>query len=92
MTFKLTEEQRQEIQAGLDSLIIPGEKGERDKDWNCWAGIERQLQDPKTFIKDGREVKCIFHMARRLPITEEEKENPLFYMNFNINRMILEES
>lgn len=90
MTYTLTEEERQKIQVGFDSLLPYPEGKERNLDWDSWAGIERQLNNPEKITKDGKKVKMIFHMSRSSPSTEEEEQNSLFQYNFTIHRMILE--
>ena len=63
MTFKLTQEQTETIQAVFDKQS-PG-KG----DYNCWEGINKQLQTSKEkdikINEEGKEELTIFYMKKR---------------------------
>ena len=68
MTFKLTQEQTETIQAVFDKQS-PG-KG----DYNCWEGINKQLQTAKEELikinEEGKEDIIIFYQEN---ITPNEK-------------------
>lgn len=63
MTFKLTQEQTETIQAVFDKQS-PG-KG----DYNCWEGINKQLQTAKEELikinEEGKEELVVFYMEKR---------------------------
>lgn len=65
MTFKLTQEQTETIQAVFDNQR-PGKY-----DYDCWEGINKQLQTPdESRIKineEGKEELIVFYMKILVP-------------------------
>jgi hypothetical protein len=90
MTFQLTEEQKQQIQAGFDKLDC---KELRKGPYDSWAGIELQLAEAKTQTReDGTKFQNIFFMSRRDAETEEQKNDPYWKLNFSITKVISEDT
>jgi hypothetical protein len=93
MAFKLTKEQKQEIQGGFDRLLPPNIGEERNGPYNSWVGIELQLREAKTQTReDGTKFQNIFFMSRREAETEEQKGDPNWKYNFSIHKVVLEET
>lgn len=101
MTFQLTEEQKQQIQEGFDTLDC---KELRKGPYDSWAGIELQLADAKTQTKeDGTKFQNIFFMSkpdgpdvRSFSITKvvlEDTDNQTWVpMPIKITKVVLEDT
>lgn len=102
MTFKLTEEQKQQIQAGFDTLDC---KELRKGPYDSWAGIELQLQEPKIQVRDdGTRFHYVFFMSKpdgpdvrsfsitKLTLEETEDDQTWVPTPIKINKVVLEDN